>query len=152
MKERVQIAVGGGSGAWPKSKQSAIPSAADVRALSEGRAKTSSQKRTRLTCACTALDTKRFLAYGLITRQATRPPYRNWVPSVHFSSSGGLTWSAQPPQSSQVMKKAVLGQRPPATTAFSCASVHCIPLVTLPAPAARSAAVSAGCSLSVASA
>src|ERR1700693_4176401 len=88
-----------------------------------------------------------FRAYGLSTRHPTRPPKRNCVPSVHFSTSGGVTWSHQPPQSSQVMKIATCGHRPAFTTALTCCAVHRIPFVTLPLPAAFSVAVSAGCSL-----
>ncbi len=45
-----------------KSKQSAIPSSAPVRAFNEGRPKAFSQKRSRLTCECTACEMKPPLA------------------------------------------------------------------------------------------
>src|SRR5258708_5841844 len=74
-------------------------------------------------------------APGVVTRE----PYRNWVATAGQDSTlGGSTWSSQPPQSSQVIKIAVLGHSPPLTMALTWLTVHCIPWVTL----------SSGCSLS----
>jgi bifunctional DNase/RNase len=49
--------VGGGKGVCPRSKQSAIPSDAVVRAFSVGKPKVVSQNLIKLTCECSALDT-----------------------------------------------------------------------------------------------
>src|SRR5437588_8009692 len=62
--------------------------------------------------------------------QPTRLPQRNCVQSVHFSASGGLTWSYQPPHSSQVMKTTVLGQSPPLTMASIWVAVQWSPAFT----------------------
>src|SRR6266571_5711945 len=121
---------GGGNGFCPKSKQSDMSSAALSRALMGLRPNVVSQNLTRLTCECWMCETCAALAYGLSTRHATRDPYRNGVPSVHFSTSGGLTWSYQPPQSSQVMKMTVLRHRPPLTTASTWSAVHFWPALT----------------------
>src|SRR3981189_3729840 len=121
-----------------------MPPAAGVRAFSEGSPNAFSQNLTRLTCEWVAWEMKPALAYGLNTRQGTRPPSRNWVPSVHFSSSGGLTWLDHPPESSHVTKIATFGHSPPFTIAATCATVQAMPLVTLPLPALRSAGVSPG--------
>src|SRR2546422_8859553 len=115
-----------------------MSSAALSRALRGFRPNVVSQNFTRLTCECLTCETCAGFAYGLSTRHATRDPYRNWLPSVHFSTNGGLTWSYQPPQSSQVMKMTVLRQRPPLTTASTWSAVHFW-------PALRG---STGCSLS----
>src|SRR5438045_6671821 len=134
-----QIAGGGGaSGFCVKAKQSDMSSAALSRALRGLRPNVDSQNLTRLTCECWTCETCAALAYGLNTRHPTRDPYRNCVPSVHFSTSGGVTWSYQPPQSSQVMKMTVFGQRPPLTTASTWSAVHFWPALT----------GSTGCSLS----
>src|SRR5438874_12802184 len=101
---------GGSNGFCLKSKQSDMSSAASSRALRGLRPNVDSQNLTRLTCECWTCETCAALAYGLNTRHPTREPYRNWVPSGHFSSSGGGTWSDQPPPSCQVTERTGCGQ------------------------------------------
>src|SRR5439155_20663596 len=115
---------GGSNGFCLKSKQSDMSSAALSRALRGLRPNVDSQNLTRLTCECWTWEIYAALAYGLNTRHPTRDPERNCVPSVHFSTSGGVMWWYQPPPSSHVMKMSVFGQRPPLTTALTWSAVH----------------------------
>src|SRR5215472_11253459 len=135
---------GGGSGRCVRSKQSDIALEPPSRSFKAGKLKIFWQKRTRLTCEFSWCEMWPAFAKGLNTRQGTREPLRNGSPLnsgcasagrcawalFHLSTTGGSTWSNQPPQSSQVMKIAVLSQSPPLTIAFTCSTVQRMPSVT----------------------
>jgi hypothetical protein len=48
--------LGGGRGAWLKSKQSVMPSVEVVRLFSDGKPNVVSQNLTRLTCECSVFE------------------------------------------------------------------------------------------------
>src|SRR5712691_6183335 len=110
---------GGPAALCVKSKQSLMSSAACTRWFNGGMSKICEATFNRLTCECRFFEVYPLFAYGLSTRQPTREPYRNRVPSVHDSTFGGSARSTQPPQSSQVMKITVFGHSPPVTIAFT---------------------------------
>src|SRR5436853_2303333 len=130
----------GWAGVCWKLKQSDMSSACASRWFNAGNPNRDSQNFSRLTCECNVFETYPLFAYGPNTKHGTRDPYRNWVPlyegcgvaSLQVSTFGGFTWSYHPPQSSHVMKIAILPQSPPFTIAFTWSTVHCIPVVTFP--------------------